>query len=345
MSVKGVWFGEYHSYQDWGMWLSKRPDLGSPEPRLNLVDVRGMDGNLDLTEVNSGDVKFSNRTLVFTFAKMVPAWQQEEFKSTVRNALHGRVIDEIYLDEDIAWAYTGRAYVEFENLESWKLQIVVTVDAFPYAMARSETIAWLYDTSATVENVNIPRGVSSSEWTPDGAKTHILFGTSEFPDGIDYANADRIVLSWRLPYVHVGPYVVTIYDSLGSSADFTIPNANSAEYSISYVDISSRQIDLTKVYKITVSGITECECYTAFSVYHFVVQNARKNVSPLIVIRDSHYSSAIITVNGADYDVSDDSFTDGLYLRGGVNDVYIDPSQFPLGYPQTFYMQFREGKL
>ena len=96
--VNGVRFDGLHSFHDLDMWLSERPDWGSPEPKLNLVEIPGADGVLDLTEANAGDVKFNNRQITLTFAAMVKAEEQERFKSRIMNTLHGKVIQQIIPD-------------------------------------------------------------------------------------------------------------------------------------------------------------------------------------------------------------------------------------------------------
>ena len=65
VSMKGITFGNYHSYDDFGLILSSK-EIGSPEPKIITIDVEGGDGVLDFTEF-AGEKKFKNRTLTFHF--------------------------------------------------------------------------------------------------------------------------------------------------------------------------------------------------------------------------------------------------------------------------------------
>ena len=62
----GVTIGEKHSYNDWGLILSSQT-ISPPTPQINMVSVPMRDGSIDITETLSGDVKYDDRTLTFTF--------------------------------------------------------------------------------------------------------------------------------------------------------------------------------------------------------------------------------------------------------------------------------------
>ena len=59
----GVIFGDNHSYRDWGLVTKTRPVIGSPEPKTIYIDIPEADGQLDLTESLTGEVKFKNRQM------------------------------------------------------------------------------------------------------------------------------------------------------------------------------------------------------------------------------------------------------------------------------------------
>ena len=136
--MKGVKFGNYHSYYEWGLILGSK-EISSPKPKVNQSEVEGGDGVLDLTEF-FGDVKYENRPLSFTFSKLgvVPDGFLALY-SVVQNAIHGKTM-QVILDDDPANYYYGRV-----TINEWKSnknigEIVIEVDAEPYKMKVNETV-------------------------------------------------------------------------------------------------------------------------------------------------------------------------------------------------------------
>ncbi len=128
--MKGVKFGDYHSYDEWGLILTEK-EIKSPKPKTIEIEIEGSDGVLDYTEFFGG-VKYENRSLSFTFRKANIA--PDAFLalySEVQNALHGKKM-QIILDDDTAFYYYGRV-----TINEWKSnkrigEIVIEVDAEPY---------------------------------------------------------------------------------------------------------------------------------------------------------------------------------------------------------------------
>lgn len=337
--ANGVSFDGKHSYTEFGMWLSKRPDLGSPMPKTNIVDVPGMDGYLDLTEANAGEVKFKNRMLTFTFAAMVNVPDQETFKSVIRNALHGKVINQIILDEDSGWYYTGRANVEFQDIKPWKLKCVVTVDAAPYAMKVEETVVDLNNGSETQANkIRLDAtDVSQQSWNTD-----LRLGTKEFPGGL-FAPSN-LYLAWPENPDRLNKYNIQVTESDGnvwtSSHSIYDPSANPSIVNLS--GISAAGVDLLKVYRFLVSGIGGCYLYWEEYSYHYTVNNSRKAVIPIIEL-ETQESDITITVNGKNYTIlpGKAEYSD-IVLKSGANEIYVPVL---LQSEDVFTMTFREGKL
>ena len=136
--MKGVLFGEHHSYYEWGLLLSSK-EIQSPSPKSNIINIEGGDGVLDLTDF-FGDVKYSNRKLTFEFSKMdiVPDGFLALF-SLVQNTIHGRKM-KVTLDDDPANYYVGRVTINEWKSEKNLGQIVIEVDAEPYKYKAAETV-------------------------------------------------------------------------------------------------------------------------------------------------------------------------------------------------------------
>ena len=108
VTMKGITFGNLHSYNALRLILNAK-EIGTPEPKVETIDIPGSDGVLDLTEF-FGSVKYNNRQLSFEFSTIVPQYQFMSVFSNVQNALHGQKM-KIILDSDPEWYYMGRITV------------------------------------------------------------------------------------------------------------------------------------------------------------------------------------------------------------------------------------------
>lgn len=136
--MKGVKFGGFHSFYEWGLILSSK-EIKSPAPKINQIEIEGGDGVLDLTDF-FGDVKYENRSLSFNFSKtnIVPDGFLALY-SLVQNTIHGKMM-QVILDDDPAHYYYGRV-----TINEWKSnknigEIVIEVDAEPYKYKLNETV-------------------------------------------------------------------------------------------------------------------------------------------------------------------------------------------------------------
>ena len=150
--MKGVKFGNYHSYYEWGLILTRK-EIKPPKPKIIQVEIEGGDGVLDLTDF-FGSTKFENRQLSFTFSKMniVPDGFLALY-SLVQDTIHGRIMD-VVLDDDPAHYYRGRV-----TINEWKSDrklgtIVVEVDAEPFKTEVAETV--IRQTVSSNANIVLP---------------------------------------------------------------------------------------------------------------------------------------------------------------------------------------------
>lgn len=167
--MKGVKFGIFHSYYEWGLIPSEK-EIGSPKPKTKYVEVEGSDGVLDYTEY-FGDVKYENRTLTFKFSKanIVPDGFLALY-SVVQDYLQGKKM-QIILDDDPAYYYFGRI-----GINDWKSakrigEIVIECDCEPYKYKIDETVVSQAVTGSATITLNnsrmkvVPRITTSSEMT------------------------------------------------------------------------------------------------------------------------------------------------------------------------------------
>jgi hypothetical protein len=137
--MKGVKFGEYHSYDAWGLIL-KEKEIQSPEPKVYQVEVEGGHGVIDMTAF-FGSVKYKNRKLFFTFSK--PNALPDEFgslMSNIQNAIHGQKM-QIVDDDEPGVFYVGRAQINKWKSKKRIGEIVIEVDAEPFKQRMWETVS------------------------------------------------------------------------------------------------------------------------------------------------------------------------------------------------------------
>ena len=98
-----------HSWLDWHLIPSKRPQMPPPNVKTNYVDIPGAHGHLDLSNVLTGAPRFENRTGSMDFILMNKSINSEgnpdlekywwERYSEIMNFLHGQVIKMQFFDE------------------------------------------------------------------------------------------------------------------------------------------------------------------------------------------------------------------------------------------------------
>lgn len=136
--MKGVTFGNLHSYRDLKLLLQPGKEIGSPEVKQKKVAVDGADGFLDYTDF-SGEPKYDGVTLKFPFATVVPKSEQLTHFSFVKNALHGKKM-KIVLDDDLNSFYVGRVFVRAFTDEKGIGHIDIECDCEPYKYRHAKTI-------------------------------------------------------------------------------------------------------------------------------------------------------------------------------------------------------------
>lgn len=130
--MNGVFFGNKHSFRDFGLVLQSR-NIPLPVPKTHLIDIPGGDGQLDLTtSLTGGKVKYQNRPITMNFTTLKPWKDQETMKSVLGNLLHGRV-QHIRFECDPDWYWVGRCVVETADTNSdGSNSIVIKADCKPY---------------------------------------------------------------------------------------------------------------------------------------------------------------------------------------------------------------------
>ena len=132
-----VFNDEKSAYYDWNIILTK-VDIPLPEPKTSIVNIKGADGVIDLSEVLTGDIMYNNRTAKLTF-EMMDDTNYFELISEISNYLHGKKV-KFTLSNDEDYYYTGRASISEWECIKRKGIIVVSVECEPYKHSVIETV-------------------------------------------------------------------------------------------------------------------------------------------------------------------------------------------------------------
>lgn len=150
-----VRLGDHLTYTDWGLWLTSL-EVDPAEPRTVEVDVPGMDGALDLTEVAAGGVTYKNREIRISLAAETADHDAAvALASEVRHAVHGLSMDIRTPETGTADGdprYHGRVTVKEVSYPGCSVAIDLVCDCGPYLLTGTvvQELA-----SGTVESVEV----------------------------------------------------------------------------------------------------------------------------------------------------------------------------------------------
>lgn len=133
--MKGISFNGVHSYTDLNLVLSDRK-IAHATPKLNLLDLPGGDGSVDLTEAQ-GEVKFNDREHEFVFT-VFPSDDWEKKKTEVSNLVSGRKM-KIVDDNDPGYYWVGRCFINEYRSDKNIHKISVGAIVAPYKYKNEAT--------------------------------------------------------------------------------------------------------------------------------------------------------------------------------------------------------------
>lgn len=140
--MKGITFGDYHSYDDFSLLLVSK-EVGSPSVKVREIEIPGADGTLDLTDF-FGEAKYENVTHKFQFQTIVPQANFLSLFSTIKNAIHGKK-QRIILDDDPSFYYLGRCFVSaFTNEKNiGTISVECVCEPWKYKVNQTNTVVSL----------------------------------------------------------------------------------------------------------------------------------------------------------------------------------------------------------
>lgn len=135
--VHSIIFGDKNSYDDWHLVPTNRPDVNPPEVKTQYVEVLGVDGDLDYTEVLGG-IKYKNRKGSWEFLVLNDFINWYTLCSNIMSYLHGKVL-RVVLEDDPLYYYEGRLSLDATKSDKNNSKITIGYNFKPYKIPRAST--------------------------------------------------------------------------------------------------------------------------------------------------------------------------------------------------------------
>lgn len=137
--MQGATIGSKHTYLNYGLMFESPPVISPPKPKEHWVEIPGMNGALDLSKVQTGEMQYETRTISMRFVYVGRRWDWPAVYSEIMNDIHGKS-EHITLDNDPGYYYEG--IVKVEKYEPKKahfgLAVTCTVQPFKFALDGSK---------------------------------------------------------------------------------------------------------------------------------------------------------------------------------------------------------------
>lgn len=210
---KGTTFGSWHSNRYMHL-IQQSVGVGPAPPQLNLIEIPGSNGYVDLTEAQGIGISYGIREIKWTFA-LYPGDDWHTRHAAVSNLLNGKRM-QATLDDDRDWYYDGRLEISDHKIDKLLRQIMVSMKAQPHKRRHVETSLTYAVTTTPItvglaigEMYTIPVLTSdrpfSVSW--NGFAAERIAGTHVIPDLrmagnqeivlASQSGAGKILITWR----------------------------------------------------------------------------------------------------------------------------------------------------
>ena len=144
----------YNTWDSWRLIPYPRPSVAMPKVRTKYLDIPGMNGQMDISEILTGKPLYENRTGSWEFYisrrpfenGTVHTWIDTWHK--IAEALHGKT-GTTWLEDDKYTVYTGRFSLgtEFNTQKDYsKIKIEYTLNPFTTSgRTKVDSGGWLWD--------------------------------------------------------------------------------------------------------------------------------------------------------------------------------------------------------
>lgn len=145
LSVHSITIGDKNTYNDWKLIPTSRPLINPPTPKTNYIDIPGMDGALDYSEVLSG-IKYNNRQGSWEFLVLNGYTEWSNRYSEIMNYLQGRRF-RVVLEDDPFYFYMCRLSLNsWQSDKDWsKIVIDYIAEPYKYPIGSTAGYDWLWN--------------------------------------------------------------------------------------------------------------------------------------------------------------------------------------------------------
>lgn len=131
-------FDKFNTWYDWRLTLSGK-SIPDPEPKTNYINIDGADGSLDMSEVLTGKVTYSDRTVTASFRTSEGTHEERmRLLRQIKAALHGRKV-KIIEPDDPQHYFFGRVKIKDPTADQVHLAFTVEATCEPWRYAVNET--------------------------------------------------------------------------------------------------------------------------------------------------------------------------------------------------------------
>lgn len=167
----------YNTWDSWRLIPYPRPSVAMPKVRTKYIDIPGMNGQMDISEILTGSPLYENRTGSWEFYISRRPFENgavHKWTSTwhlIAHALHGKK-GTVWLEDDDKFVYSGRFSIgtDFNTQKDYsKIKIEYTLN--PGSSSRVAKVGsggWLWDPfDFTLDEIDIsvtPHGLVNKEY-------------------------------------------------------------------------------------------------------------------------------------------------------------------------------------
>ena len=136
----------YHSYDDWGLYITNTDCIGEPKQYTNYLEIPGRNGKLDLSEVIAGRQIYESREIKINLAGTRFRTNWDSVISAFRNEINGKIC-KIIFDNDSGYYWRGRITIkDFSSCLNLGTFLIDVPEADPYKYSvQSSAEPWLWD--------------------------------------------------------------------------------------------------------------------------------------------------------------------------------------------------------
>jgi len=184
-----------NTWETWHLIPNERPSIAPPEVKTQYVEIPGMNGALDYTEVLSGDVRYGNRQGSWEFIVETGVQKWCDLYNELLTLLHGKRFNCV-LREQPNYIYNGRLEVNQWKSDERYSTITIDYNFSPYKSVKEGAITdWLWDDLTFNSNVYV---IYYGSFIVDGRLPRNIFNPTNDPVEIILTVSDTMDV--RLPH-------------------------------------------------------------------------------------------------------------------------------------------------